>query len=257
MGGTKTIARLQNKVALVTGAAQGIGAHLARALAVEGAKVVLGDILDTAKAAASIQDAGGAAFGTRLDVTSNADLDATVKAAEARFGPIEILVNNASIFAALRLKPFTSITEDEWDRVMAVNARGPFQCAKAVVPSMVRNGRGKIVNISSGTFLYGAPGFMHYVASKGAVIGITRAMARELGEKNITVNAITPGLTESEGVKEHADLHMARAPTIAGRAIKRDMLPGDLVGAVLFLAAPDSDFLTGQTINVDGGRLTY
>jgi len=248
---------LKGRVAVVTGAAQGIGATFATALAAAGAKVVISDVSDTARAVAAVKDAGGDALGVRLDVTSNDSIRAAVEESERTFGAIEILVNNAGLFAALRLKPFHEIDEAEWDRVMTVNVRGMFQCAKGIVPSMKKAGRGKIVNISSGTFFYGAPGMLHYVASKGAVVGLTRSLARELGDANITVNAIAPGLTESEGVRAHAQLGAAKQPTIASRAIKREMLPHDLVGTLLFLVSPESDFLTGQLINVDGGRITY
>ena len=135
--------------------------------------------------------------------------------------------------------------------------KGEMFHAKAMLPSMRKAGRGKIVNISSGTFFYGPPGFLHYVASKGAVIGMTRSMARELGDAGITVNSIAPGFTESDGVKANKALHAVRAPTLAGRAIKRDMHPNDLIGALLFFVSSDSDFVTGQTVNVDGGKNTW
>lgn len=247
--------RLDGKCAIVTGAAQGIGAAFAKALAGEGSRVLVTDIADVSGCVAAIREAGGQAEGLAVDVTSNADLAAMASKAEEAFGGVEILVNNAGIFANLELKPFWEIGEEEWDRMMAVNLRGMFQAAKACLPSMRGNGRGKIINISSGTVFYGPPGFMHYVASKAAVIGMTRSMGRELGGLNVTVNAIAPGLTESEGVKANPQFDPARAPTIASRSIQRDMAPGDLIGALLFLASPDSDFITGQTINVDGGKI--
>lgn len=247
--------RMTGKVAVVTGAAQGLGRTYAEALAQHGASVVLSDITDPAAAVAAINEAGGKAIGLKTDVTSDDDLGALVERAESAFGPIEILVNNAAIFAALELKPFTQISNEEWDLVMRVNVRGPFQAAKAILPSMKKNGRGKIINISSGTALRGAPMFLHYVSSKGAVIAQTRAISRELAADNVFVNTIVIGLTESEGVQEHKQLGAARAPTLAMRAIAREMLPEDLIGTLLFLATEDSDFITGQSINVDGGAL--
>ncbi len=247
--------RMSGKVAVVTGAAQGIGRVYAEALAGSGARVVVTDIEDTSAAVSAIEAQGGEAIGMATDVTSDDSLAEMVKETEAKFGPIEVLVNNAAVFGALVLKPFTEILNDEWDLVMRVNVRGPFQAAKAVVPSMKRNGRGKIVNISSGTVIRGAPMFLHYVSSKGAVIAQTRAISRELATDNIHVNTIIIGLTESEAVKTHSQLGAIRAPTIAMRAIKRDMLPEDVVGTMLFLASEDSDFITGQSINVDGGAL--
>ncbi len=246
--------RLNEKVAVVTGGAQGIGAVFAKALAREGAKVVVADVIDTAKCVDAILGAGGEALGARVDVTSGADLAGMVRDAEARFGPIRILVNNASLFTKLQLKPFLEMSEEEWDRVLTVNARGTFQCCKAVVPSMLKAGGGKIVNIASGTVYYGPPGMSHYTASKGAVVALTKSLSRELGDKNIQVNAINPGLTESEGMKGNTQFDPARAPTIASRAIKREMRPEDLVGTLLYLCTPDSDFVTGQSLNVDGGR---
>lgn len=247
--------RLDKKVAIVTGAAQGIGAVFAQELAREGARVVVGDVLDTAKTVDAIKADGGEATGCRVDVTSNDDLAAMVGLAETTWGAVDILVNNAALFASLDLKPFFEIADDEWDRVMAVNARGVFQASKAVLPSMLKQGGGKIVNISSGTFYYGPPGLSHYTASKAAVIALTRSMARELGDGNIQVNAIAPGLTESEGIQGNAKFDPARAPTVASRSIKREMVPADLVGTLLYLCAPDSDFVTGQTLNVDGGKV--
>ena len=249
--------RLEGKTAVVTGAAQGIGAEFAKALAKEGANVVVTDLVDVSECVAEIKAANGSALGMKVDVTSTENLEEMVAAAEEQFGPIEIVVNNAGLFANLTLKPFWEISESEWDAVMRVNTRGVFQVVKACLPSMQKNGRGKVVNIASGTFFYGPPGFAHYVASKGAVIGMTRSIGRELGGQNITVNAIAPGLTESEGVQSNEGFDKARAPTLASRSIQRDMVPFDLVGALLFLTSEDSDFITGQTINVDGGKITW
>ncbi|MGI9321969.1 MAG: SDR family NAD(P)-dependent oxidoreductase [Pseudomonadales bacterium] len=251
------MARLENKVAVITGSAQGIGAAYAKGMASEGAKVVVTDVTDTAQVVEEITSAGGKAIGLKVDVTDDASLAEMVAKTEADLGPIEILINNAAIFASIVLKPFTQIDNDEWDAVMRVNARGPFQATKAVVPSMQKNGRGKIINISSGTFLRGAPMFCHYVTSKGAVVGQTRALARELGKDNILVNCITIGLTESEGLAGQSQFDPARAGNLAARIIQRDMLPADLLGTIYYLASEDSDFVSGQCFNIDGGAISY
>lgn len=249
--------RLSGKVAVVTGAAQGIGAAYAKGLASEGAKVVVSDVSDPSGVVDEINSSGGQAIGIRADVTDDESLQALVSETESHFGPIEILINNAAIFASLNFKPFMEIDNDEWDAVMRVNARGPFQATKAVLPSMKKNGRGKVINISSGTFLRGAPMFCHYVSSKGAVVGQTRALARELGPSNIYLNCIMVGLTESEGVASNQQYDMARTSTHAARIIQRDMEPEDLLGTIYFLASEDSDFISGQCVNVDGGALSY
>ncbi len=247
--------RLDGKTAVITGSGRGIGAVMAQHMAKEGANVVVTDVLDTSDTVAAITDGGGAALGLNVDVTSDSDLAAMVEATEKEFGALHILINNASIFAALQPKPFLHIENDEFDKVMTVNARGVHQATKAVVPAMLRAGGGKIVNIASGTFYYGPPGLSHYTASKGAVIALTRGYGRELGDKNIQVNAIAPGLTESESIKGHVGFDPARVPTVQSRSIKREMLPEDLLGSLMYLITPDSDFVTGQTLNVDGGKI--
>ena len=246
--------RLDGKTAVITGAGRGIGAVMAKHLAGEGANVVASDVLDTAATVAAIKEGGGSAMGLGVDVTSDEDLAKMVEATEKEFGALNILVNNASIFAALQPKPFLQIDNDEFDRVMTVNARGVHQATKAAVPAMLRAGGGKIVNIASGTFYYGPPGLSHYTASKGAVIALTRCYGRELGDKNIQVNAIAPGLTESESIRGHIGFDPARGPTVQSRSIKREMVPEDLLGSLMYLITSDSDFVTGQTLNVDGGK---
>lgn len=247
--------RLDEKTAVITGAGRGIGAVMARHMASEGARVVVTDVLDTADTVGTITNSGGSAIGMNVDVTSDDDLSAMVEATEKEFGSLDILVNNASIFAALQPKPFMQIDNDEFDKVMTVNARGVHQATKAVVPAMLRAGGGKIVNIASGTFYYGPPGLSHYTASKGAVIALTRGFGRELGDKNIQINAIAPGLTESEAIQGHKGFDPARGPTVQSRSIKRDMVPEDLLGSLMYLITSDSDFVTGQTLNVDGGKV--
>lgn len=247
--------RLQGKTAVITGAARGIGAIMAKRMADEGANVVVTDVLDTENTVSTITEAGGSAMGLSVNITSDEDLAGMVAAVEEKFGSLDILVNNASIFAALDPKPFMQIDNDEFDKVMLVNTRGVHQATKAVVPAMMRAGGGKIVNIASGTFYYGPPGLSHYTASKGAVIALTRCHGRELGDKNIQVNAIAPGLTESEALQGHTGFDPARAPTVQSRSIKREMVPEDLLGSLMYLITPDSDFVTGQTLNVDGGKV--
>ncbi|MDA9664324.1 glucose 1-dehydrogenase [bacterium] len=249
------MSRLAGKTVVITGAGRGIGAVMAKRMAQEGANVVVTDVLDTKGTVEAITESGGSAIGVSVDVTSDDNLAAMVEATEKAFGSLDILVNNASIFAALQPKPFMQIDNDEFDKVMTVNARGVHQATRAVVPAMLRAGGGKIVNIASGTFYYGAPGLSHYTASKGAVIALTRCYGRELGDKNIQVNAIAPGLTESEALQGNTGFDPARAPTVQSRSIKREMLPEDLLGTLMYLITSDSNFVTGQTLNVDGGKV--
>jgi NAD(P)-dependent dehydrogenase (short-subunit alcohol dehydrogenase family) len=247
---------LENKIAIVTGAARGIGAELAQALAAAGAKVAVADVLDGSAVAARIAETGGEAMYCRADVTSPQSVAALVADTIARFGTVDVLVNNAGIFADLAKKPFTAIDGAEWDRVMAVNVRGPFECAKAVAPVMIAKGRGKIVNIASGTVFKGFSGALHYVSSKGAVVAMTRCLARELGPHSVCVNAIAPGLTLSEAVADNPEWGGAAGDaTVASRALKRAQKPADIVGTLLYLASDASDFVTGQSIVVDGGSV--
>ena len=250
--------RVEGKVAIVTGAAQGIGATYAQALAAEGAKIVVSDIIDGEATAAAIRAARGEAVFLKADVSDEASVTAMVAAAEKAFGRIDILVSNAAIYANLKMKRFEDIDSAEWDRVMAVNVRGAFFCAKAVAPAMRRGGYGRIINIASGTVFKGTPGFLHYVTSKGAFVAMTRALARELGDDGICVNTLAPGLVLSEQVLANEEMReKLTGPVIASRALKRDQQPDDLIGALLFLASDDSAFMTGQAVVVDGGSVTH
>lgn len=250
--------RLDGRVAIVTGAAQGIGARYAQALAAEGARVVCADVIDAAPTAAAINAAGGQAIAVRVDVTSSASTRQMAAVAVEAFGRIDILVNNAGLFTNLALKPFEQIDGAEWDKVMAVNVRGPFECSKAVLPAMRQQGYGKIINIASGTVFKGAPMLLHYVSSKGAVVAMTRSMARELGDAGIRVNTLAPGLTASENTLANpAWQGVVSANNIASRAIKREVTPEDLCGTLLYLASTDSDFVTGQVVVVDGGSVMH
>lgn len=247
--------RLKDKVAIVTGGGVGIGKAYANGLAQEGAKVVVADIqeLEAKNVAADIKKSGGEAISVPVDVTSFEKAQAMAQAALTAYGRIDILVNNAGLYSALKKKNFMEIDSDEWDRVMAVNVKGLFHCVKAVYPAMKQQGKGKIINISSGTALSGSPFFLHYVSSKAGVIGFTRALAREVGGDNICVNSIMPGLTISGANQEGVMTAEQLADRRKRRSIQRDQYPQDLVGTVIFLASNDSDFMTGQSISVDGG----
>ena len=246
--------RLAGKTAVVTGAAQGIGAAFAQGLAREGAKVAIWDVDPGDAVAGQIRAADGEALAVIADVADEASVQAAIAATLAAFGRIDILVNNAALFTQVQRKPVTEITVAEWDRVSAVNIRGPFLCCKHAIPHMRDAGGGKIINISSGRALKGKGYFLHYDASKAAILGMTRSLARELGDDNICVNTIAPGSTMSENVLKRQNW-MGGGPetTLQSRAIKRQEVPEDLVGACIFLASADSDFITGQTLVIDGG----
>lgn len=253
-----TVPILQGRVAIVTGAAQGIGETYAYALARAGASVVCADVLDAQPLAQAICSQGGRALAVHVDVTSAASVAAMVQATLATYDRIDVLVNNAAVFGNIKLKPFEDIDSDEWDRVMAVNVRGPFECARAVSPVMRRQRYGKIINIASGTVFKGTPMFLHYVSSKGAVVAMTRCLARELGPDNICVNTLAPGLTLSANVMANPDWNGdIGAGIVASRALKREQLPDDLSGTLVYLASSASDFVTGQVIVVDGGSVTH
>ena len=252
------MARLNGKTAIVTGAAQGIGAVYAKALAQEGAKVCLSDILDTAPAVEAIRKAGGEAIGMETDVTDMDACTAMVAETVSAFGSADIMVTNAALFAALKRRSFLDIGGDEWDKVMAINTRGVFNCVKAATPEMKKKGYGKIINISSSTIYSGVPLMLHYVASKGAVDAMTKALARELGGDGITVNTIAPGFTMSDQIEAQRDyLEFYVNLSLNSRAVKREQVPDDLLGALIFLASPESDFVTGQAIVVDGGMIMH
>ena len=250
--------RLDGRVALVTGAAQGIGAAFAKGLAAEGAKVAISDLDSGQTVVDIIKQAGGEAIDAPCDVSDEAAARAAVATTVEAFGRLDILVNNAAIFTQVERKNFDDIPVDEWDKVCSVNIKGVWLMAKAAVPEMRKNNYGKIISISSGRAFKGSTHFLHYDASKAAVVGITRSLARELGGDNICVNAIAPGSTASENVmKRSTDLGVSMDGTIGTRALKRVETPEDLVGACVFLASPDSDFMTGQSLVVDGGSAMH
>ncbi len=246
--------RLAGRVAIVTGGARHIGAAYCRKLADEGAAVVVADVLDGEPVADEIRAKAGKALALKVDVSNEQDTNRMAAEAVKTFGRIDILVNNAAIFINIQRHPFYEISADEWDKVSAVNIKGPFLCAKAVFPQMKEQKSGKIINISSSTAYWGTPNFLHYVASKAALIGITRSLAREVGDYGICVNAIAPGLVEHEGQNAPKALTELQ---LEARSIKRLQTPEDLMGTLVFLASSDSDFMTGQSIVVDGGSVFY
>jgi NAD(P)-dependent dehydrogenase (short-subunit alcohol dehydrogenase family) len=242
---------LDGKVAIVTGGAQGIGRAIAERLAADGARIVIADLKGAENAAADFADG----VGLTVDVSSEDDVARMAAETVERCGAIDVLVNNAGLYASLAMRPFEQIPVDEWRQVMDVNVLSMFLTCRAVVPQMREQGGGRIVNISSGTPFRGVPFVLHYVTSKGAIVALTRALAKELGNDEILVNCVAPGFTMSAGVQEHPEVIEAlRDVSIASRTIKRDMVPEDVVGAVAFLCGPESTFLTGQTMVIDGGQ---
>jgi NAD(P)-dependent dehydrogenase (short-subunit alcohol dehydrogenase family) len=253
------MARLAGRTAIVTGGAKGIGRHYSFALAGEGARVMIADIADGAEVAREISAKRGANSVTSMiaDVSDESSAQQLVGATIERFGKIDVLVNNAALFAPLQETKCTEIDVELWDKVMAVNLRGPFLMMKHVVPHMQAQGYGKIINIGSGTAFRGIPWMLHYVTSKGGIMAFTRALARELGEHGIRVNTLAPGFTMSDTVvaENPRHVHTARERAVQSRSLKRDETPQDLLGALVFLASPESDFVTGQTLAVDGGNV--
>jgi NAD(P)-dependent dehydrogenase (short-subunit alcohol dehydrogenase family) len=251
--------RLDGRVAILTGGAKGIGVHYARALAAEGARLMIADIADGKDLAEELARAHGAnsVANQTTDVSDEGAVKALVAKTMDRFGKIDVLINNAALFAPLPEQSCTEIDAALWDRVMAINLRGPFLMVKHVVPHMKAQAYGKIINIGSGTAFRGIPWMLHYVTSKGGILAMSRALSRELGEHGIRVNTLAPGFTMSESVIAENPQHVetARARAVASRALKRDQQPQDLLGALVFLASADSDFVTGQTIAVDGGNV--
>ncbi len=245
---------LHGRTAVVTGAAMGIGRAIADALAGAGASLVIADRENAVPAAAEMSAAGHDAFGIACDVASEAETARLAEETMARYGAIDILVNNAGSYSSLVPGPFERQTAEEWRAVLDVNVIGLFLCCKAVVGPMRNRGGGRIINISSGTPFKGVPYLLHYVASKGAVNAITRALAKELGGDGILVNGIAPGFTLSDGVRANpAQIEALADISRRARVLQRDQLPQDVAGAAVYLAGPGSAFMTGQTLVVDGG----
>ena len=252
------MSRLRGKIAIVTGGAKGIGAHYSRALAAHGARVMIADIEDGATLAADIiqQHGPDAAASSVTDVSDETAVKMLVERTVEHFGRIDILVNNAALYAKLHPRNYDDWDIATWDRVMAINVRGPWLMARHVAPVMIAQKSGKIVNIASGAPYKGVPRMLPYVTSKGAIIAFTRALSRELGQYGIAVNSLSPGYILSEtGLENTQHVEEERIPVRNSRAFKRDAYPEDLIGALIFLASSDSDFITGQSLVVDGGAV--
>jgi NAD(P)-dependent dehydrogenase (short-subunit alcohol dehydrogenase family) len=248
---------VEGKIVAITGAARGLGQEFAASLAAAGARIVVGDLNDCADTLDRVKQAGPQGVGVRLDVTDAASARAMIEAGAQAFGKVDALINNAALYGALHGGRFDAIDEAEWDAAMAVNVKGIWNCCKAAVPAMRKAGAGSIVNIASLAATYGMPYGLHYTASKAAVIGLTRGLARELGRDRIRVNALAPSAVITEGTREFFGDKLDRAlETVkAGQTIQRNLMPQDLVGAVLWLVSDASGFVTGQTIAVDGGTV--
>jgi 3-oxoacyl-[acyl-carrier protein] reductase len=260
MAEEQTGQRLKDKVAIITGGAYGIGKTFARRMAAEGAAVVIADIdIDNAeKTVEELKAEGLSAAAVDTDVSDEKSTLAIAEKTAEIFGRIDILINNAAIFSKIKVEtvPFNELDMADWDRMMAVNLKGTFLCSRAVYPYMKKQNKGKIINMASATFFEGTPVMPHYVASKAGIIGLTRSLASAMAEYNINVNCIAPGRTLSEDSSDESAMksNEIRAKT---RQIKRIEYPEDLAGTAVFLASEDSDFITGQTIVVDGGTIFH
>lgn len=248
---------IADKTIAITGAARGLGQAFARHLAAAGANIVVGDVNDCTATADLVANGGGKIVAVRLEVTDVASAQAMINAGISAFGRLDGLVNNAALYGALHGGRFDAIDEAEWDACMAVNVKGIWNCCKAAVPAMRENGGGSIVNIASLAATYGMPFGLHYTASKAAVIGLTRGLARELGRDGIRVNALAPSAVLTEGTSEFFGDKLDRALSAvkAGQTIQRNLAPSDLTGTVAWLLSDESGFVTGQTIAVDGGTV--
>jgi NAD(P)-dependent dehydrogenase (short-subunit alcohol dehydrogenase family) len=244
---------MTEQVAIVTGGAKGIGKAIADRLAQDGMRIVIADLQGAEEAAATYPDG----VGLTIDVASELDVERMAAEVEERCGRIDVLVNNAGLYASLEMRSFSEIPVEEWRRVMDVNVLSMFLTCRAVVPRMKASGGGRIVNISSGTPFRGVPFLLHYVTSKGAIVAFTRALAKELGGE-VRVNCVAPGFTMSDGVEEHPEVVEAlQQASVSARTIKRDQVPEDITGAVAFLCGPESSFITGQTMVIDGGQFFH
>jgi NAD(P)-dependent dehydrogenase (short-subunit alcohol dehydrogenase family) len=254
----RSVQRLAGKVALVTGGAKGIGRHYSQALAAQGARVMIADIEDGGALAQQLaqKHGAGSAASALFDVSDEQQVQTLVKTTLERFGQIDVLVNNAALYAKLKPRNFDEWDVATFDKVLAVNIRGPWLMVKHVAPHMKARKSGKIINIASGAAYKGVPRMLPYVSSKGAMIAFTRALSRELGDYGIAVNSLSPGYILSDtGIENSTHVEEERVPVRNSRAFKRDAYPEDLLGTLVFLASSDSDFVTGQSIVVDGGSV--
>ena len=247
----------KDRVVLITGAARGLGREYAVRFAARGARVVVSDLKDCRETVTACTEQGGEALGAVTDVTDLDSVSRMVESAQGRFGRVDVLVNNAALFGNLTFAPFDTLHESEWDAAFAVNVKGIWNCCRAVVPAMREGGGGSIINVSSLAAIYGMPNGLHYTASKAAVIGLTRGLAREVGRYDIRVNAIAPNIVETEAAGEFfgETTQKMLEVTKAQQAIRRTLEPEDLAGTVLWLASDLARHVTGQTIMVDGGTV--
>jgi len=246
---------LAGRTVIVTGAATGIGQAFAIGCAAQGANVVVADMTGADETVAAIEQHGGQVLAVRVDVADDASVQAMAAAALQRFGRIDGLVNNAAYFREVKLTPFEELDEAQWDRIFAVNVKGVWQCCKAVMPAMRQQGSGSIVNIASVVAVAGQPGYLHYVASKGAVLSMTKGLAKEVGAHGVRVNVIAPGFVITDATRNRpADWQQS---FLKARAISREQVPNDLLGTALYLLSDLAGFVSGQTIVVDGGHIMY
>lgn len=244
---------LQDRTVIVTGAATGIGQAFAVGCAAQGGNVVVADMGPADETMAAIETAGGKALYTKTDVSDAASTKAMAAAAMERFGRIDGLVNNAAYFREVKLTDFEELDEAVFDRVLAVNVKGIWLACAAVMPAMRERKAGSIVNIASIVGIAGQPGYLHYVASKGAVLSMTKGLAKEVGKHGVRVNCIAPGFVITDATRDRpAEWQKS---FLEARALKREQLPDDLVGTALYFLSDLSGFVSGQTVVVDGGHL--
>jgi NAD(P)-dependent dehydrogenase (short-subunit alcohol dehydrogenase family) len=249
--------RLEKKVAIITGSARGMGRVFALRFAKEGARLTVCDVLDCAPVAEEIKALGGEVLALKTDVASEKDTAEMAKQTFERFGRIDILINNAAIIGGIEVKDFVKpveqLTAADWDKMLAVNVKGLFLCCKAVIPYMKKQGKGKIVNLASTTAFIGVPLFLHYSTSKGGVVTMTRGLARALGDFNINVNAVAPGLVMTEAMQAALPEEEFKR-VVESQLIKRSLKPEDIAAAVVFLASEEADMITGETLSINAGE---